>query len=124
VIDILAERFPALYRVGRSAFSRIICEQATPTPSSSGDCLNRLALLASRPLPEPDGCAEDGDIDSAIYVVPDMSPSHLFACLAEPENAVETGADPHWRHTLILGIFPQRVPVGRPAAINGRNNSQ
>jgi hypothetical protein len=123
VIDILAERFPALHRVERSVLSRMICEQATPAPLSSGDCLSRLALLASRPLPEPDGCAEDGDVDPAIYVVPDMSPSHLFACLAESENAVETSADPHWRHTLILGISPQRVPVERPAAINGINNS-
>jgi hypothetical protein len=123
VIDILLERFPTLHRVGRSVLSRMVCEQVPPTPLSSGDGLNRLALLASRPLPEPDGCAEDGDVDHAIYVVPDMPPSHLFACLAESENAAAPRTDPHWRHTLILGIFPQRVPVGPPAAVNRMNNS-
>jgi hypothetical protein len=124
VIEILAERFPALRRVGRSVLSRMVCEQATPAASLSGDGLSRLALLASRPLPEPDGCAEGGDLDPAIYVLPDISPSHLFACLAEPGNAVETSADPHWRHTLILRISPQRVPAGHPAAVDGRHNSE
>lgn len=101
VIDRLAEKFPTLRRIGRSALDRMAGERAHAAPPAAGDLMAQLELLASRPLPDAGACDADGNSDPAVHVVPDVSPLRLFARLAESE---EVPAAPAWRHTVVVEL--------------------
>ena len=110
VIGRLAEKFPSLRRIGRSALDRMACERAHSAPPAAADLMARLERLASLPLPEAASAAADGDPDPAVYVVPDVSPLGLFARLAESEGASEAvAAATSWRHTVVVELS-RRTP--------------
>jgi len=107
VVGLLADKFPALRRIGRSAIVPAAGAPAVAEPSAPGGLMARLEMLASRPLPDA-GPSDEGDDTLLVYAVPDVPPLRLFAILAEGGEAAETGAaGPGWRHTVVVEL-PRR----------------
>lgn len=105
VIELLAEKFPTMRRIGRTALNGTAGERRSPAPPSRGDLMLRLESLASLPLPDPAASDEDLGTLPEVYVVPDLAPRRLFAGLAANEDAAgATAALPDWRHTVIVGL--------------------
>ncbi len=109
VVDLLAQKFPSLRRINRSALERTACPSAVPGSPDAGDFMTRLEMLASRPLPDAGPSDEGADDDPLVYAVPDVSPLRLFTCLAEGGEAPEAGAAATWRHTVVVEV-PRRTP--------------
>jgi hypothetical protein len=105
VVGLLAERFPSMRRIGRSALE--------PAP---GDFMARLELLASRPLPDAGPSDESGNDTLWIYAVPDVPPLRLFTLLAAGGAADDAGAaEPGWRHTVVVELSRRNLqPSPRP----------
>ena len=108
VVGLLAEKFPLLRRIGRSALDPTAC--AGSAPPAAGDLMARLEMLASLPLPDASSADEDPNDDPSIYALPDVSPLRMFARLAESEEAPDaSAAAPNWRHTLVVELS-RRIP--------------
>ena len=108
VVGLLAEKFPSLRRIHRSALEQTTCAGAVSEPSAARDFVARLERLASRPLPDA-GASDEGDDAPSVYAVPEVPPLRLFAVLAEGGAAAEAGtAASAWRHTVIVEL-PRRT---------------
>lgn len=104
VIDLLAEKFPTMRRIGPTALNGMAGGGRPPAPPRGG-LLPRLERLASLPLPDPSVADEPCNTFPEVYVVPDLPPLRLFAGLAENEDAAgTTAAVRDWRHTVIVGL--------------------
>ena len=109
VVGLLAEKFPSLRRIHRSALEQTTCAGAVSEPSAARDFLARLERVASRPLPDA-GASDEGDDAPSVYAVPDVSPLRLFAILAESGEAPEAAAAATaWRNTVFVELS-RRTP--------------
>jgi hypothetical protein len=106
VVGLLAEKFPALRRIGRSAVEPAAAGlPAVAGPSAAGGFMARLEILAIQPLPDAGPSDEGGNDALWVYAVPDVPPLRLFATLAEGGEAAEAGAaEPDWRHTIVVEL--------------------
>ncbi|MCU0592401.1 MAG: hypothetical protein MUC57_13125 [Desulfobacterales bacterium] len=110
VVGLLAERCPAVRRIGRPALDQTAAAGAVSAPSSAGDLMARLETLASSPLPDAGASDAGGREDVLVYAVPDLPPVQLFARLAESGAAFEAStAPPAWRHTVVVDLS-RRMP--------------
>jgi len=110
VAGLLAEKFPPLHRIGRSALDRTVRTSADAASPAVGNLVTRLEMLASLPLPDGSLSDQDDGDDLVVYAVPDVSPLRLFARLAESEEVPGTSAAaPTWRHTVIVELS-RRIP--------------
>jgi hypothetical protein len=110
VAGLIAEQFPSLCRIGRSALDKTTHADAASAPPDAGGLMARLEMLACLPLPDASVSDKSGNDDPLIYAVPDVSPLRLFARLAQSEEAPEADASaPKWRHTLVVD-FSRRIP--------------
>jgi hypothetical protein len=109
-VELLAEKFSSLRRIGRSAPDQTAAAGAVSAPSSAGDLMARLETLASSPLPDAGPSDEGGHADVLVYAVPDLPPLQLFARLAERGAAPVASAAPSaWRHTVVVDLS-RRIP--------------
>jgi hypothetical protein len=115
VIDLLAERHPAM--------RRIILSEVRQIPPAA-DLMSRLEILASGRAPAAEPLFENGESvhpedpagAAVIHLVPDLPPLRLFAGLAASGGGgFETpAAAESWRHTLIVRLYPE-PPFGQTA---------
>jgi len=110
VVGLLAEKFPSLRRIHRSALEQTPCAGAVSEPSAARDFVARLEMLASRPLPDAGTFDEDACEDVLVYVIPELPPLQLFARLVERGAVPGACAAPAaWRHTVVVDLS-RRIP--------------
>lgn len=99
----LAEEFPALRRIDRSALGQMTGEGTAPP--ASAELMPRLERLASLPLPEARGGEDGGSGGPVVYALAELPPLRLFAHLAQ--SGAPPAAPPAasiWRHTVVVDL--------------------
>jgi hypothetical protein len=110
VVSLLAEKCPSLRRIDRSVLEQMAGASPASARPAAGAFMAQMLMLASRPLPETNAGDDDGSLDPAVYVVPDLSPLQVFARLAENDHRPEVaGSEPSWRHTVVVELS-RRTP--------------
>jgi hypothetical protein len=111
VIGLLAENYPSMHRIGRSELEQVPAGRPVSAQPAAGAFMAQMLMLASQPLPAVTAGDDDGRIDPAAYVVPDLSPLQVFAHLAESDHLPESaGSEPSWRHTVIVELSRRTPP--------------
>jgi hypothetical protein len=111
VVGLLSEKYPSLRRIGRSELEHVSAACPASAQPAAGAFMVQMLMLASQPLPAVTAGDDDGSIDPAAYVVPDLSPLQVFAHLAESDHLPEAaGSESTWRHTVIVELSRRSPP--------------